>query len=204
MSWFESLANLIAVPIDGNALHYFFSALAQCAAAFVAVIAVFAVFRLEANNREIEQRYLEAKNWLAFRAHQQDAMGMADTTVEQRLREIQLSTIAYNQDAGERLARIDRTKKRREWLGDQVAWPMLLWGSIFILGLLLIVASEKYATSWGFVGVVCAVLGTAFALHETKVFVQASLQFRENDSEMPRYWRDRIITFLENRFRGVA
>lgn len=204
MSWLDSLANLIAVPIDENTLYYFFSTLAQCAAAFVAVIAVFAVFRLEANNREIEQRYLEAKNWLEFRARRQGAMGMADTTVEEELRTIRDGTAAYNQDAGDRLTRIVRARERRERLGDKVAWPMLLWGCIFILGLPLIVASEKYAMSWGFVGVVCAVLGTGFALRETKVFVQASLQSKENDSGMPRYWRDQIIIFLKNRFRGVA
>ncbi len=163
----------MGLKISEITLLYFFSALAQSAAAFAALVAVFAVFRLQANAAAIVQKYLEAKHWLKHVAKSSTVDGISDAQVKQVLD----AEALLRSEARQLLDKIVKAESVNSTLANTVSGPLKWWACIFLLSLGALPVS-KLLTSWRAIAIVAGfVIAAARALQITRRFVQECLRF---------------------------
>jgi hypothetical protein len=185
-----SLIKEISQLIENNNLLYFFSALAQCAAAFAALVGVFAVFRLQANTTYLADTFLEAKYWLS----------LLKGSVAYQLPSVEIKKELENLDQ-DGVARQDlrpRAVLLRKHIGDIEAFSdrlplelskiLKIWTAIFILALTMCGFTKLYEKSWSAIVVLAVFLiGVIFAVMQTASFIQKclgqNLQFKPVKAE---------------------
>ncbi|GEM_PF-6598498 len=158
-------------------LLYFFSALAQCAASFAALVGVFAIFRLQSNAARINEEYIYAKYWLMRDVGITQAEFLTSQEIKKRLTDhyanpqIQIS-------AKEVLGRILAAEEFNKKLVYKVSKPLKYWVVIFI-GSMTALPFAKWLE--GFVGAIVvfiSVFASSIALWKTRRFVQRCLDFK--------------------------
>ena len=160
-------------------LLYFFSALAQSAASLSAIAAVFAVFKLQANQSVVRERYSEANDALNAGWHYRFSDSRLKADLKYKANEIKNDTTDGKREKAkleELLGRIEEAEKLSGELADQLACPLKLWVGIFLSSLPMF-ALAKLCEGW--LGVLVAgvfVLVSGVAVWRTKVFVQGCLQ----------------------------
>lgn len=193
------MASVLTVTfVDKTTLLYFFSALSQCAASFVAIVAVFVVFRLQANDRAIEEQCVPARQWFLtypasdiqdlrskFRIPNNLSLGPVLATLPRIDLEEILQKIVDNPSApgdAKTHARLLRSSIRDrvttgELIKAALSLPMKLWGWMFLLSLSITPFLQRYEyCSTGLLVVALYSIGAVIALWKTKMFVQDCLR----------------------------
>lgn len=160
-------------------LLYFCSALAQSSAAFSAIVAVFAVFRLQANNSAIQDRYSEGRDCL----HMGWKYRESDARVKREL-EYKAYELKDDSDSGKKareeakvvLQKINDAEALNGRLANEVGGPLKLWGGIFLFSLGILSVAGFYPGRRGFLVVAGFLVATTFAIWRTKRFVQRCLK----------------------------
>ncbi len=158
---------------------YFFSALAQCAAGLMALVAVFVVFRLQANSAEIIENYGVAKSWLRHANYI-----IQDTTPQIEIDENLKREINNKKDtkAQQIYGQIQGIKKIKNTIVDQVIYPLRIWATILLLSLVLVFLadlSQCYAVLFITITIV-TLAGTGYALLSTMRFMRWCLPIPEH------------------------
>ena len=188
MSWLVDFQRF-AEHIDPTTLQYFFSALAQSAAAIVGLMAVFSVFRLQTHQNEIGQAYHEAQSWVA------DRLGR-NLLTSPRKEIVRLLDEAMNEQGtlwqtikGTCTPPLDNIKTQISQLREairigeafpgelvhQMIVPMCSWGSIFFGSMLLITVTNQLKGYPGYVAMGVALVAILITAWITKDFVQRCL-----------------------------
>lgn len=161
-------------------LLYFFSALAQCAAGFAALVGVFAIFRLQANTSRIGEEYLFARHWLKMDASIGNADALTSQEVKRRLEDIcagRLDTRSL-ESAKQVLKRIKSAESFNEKLVYKVSRPLRYWAIIFIGSLSILPLVKWIEGAPGALVITLFLAGTTVALIKTGRFVQQCLDFK--------------------------
>ena len=172
-------------------LLYFFSALAQSAAALISLIAVFAVFRLQSTSGDVAERYKEAGFWIknsgigdGLSTPRQNIRSLLDEALQERgsLWGIinmgsppqQTKEQKKSEIQGLRTA-IEDSEAFHGNLVFRMARPLKTWAGVF-LGSVLMVLATQWIWEWlGFVFAGVLVLGTIVAGWLSKRFIQECL-----------------------------
>ena len=185
-------------------LLYFFSALAQSAAALISVIAVFAVFRLQASGSDVAERYREASFWIknngiqdAFTTPRQDIRRMLEEALQEAgslwgvIKSIRFPQETCDQKKTEIRRLLQAINGDEAFHGNLVfrmALPLKAWAAVF-LGSVVMVLVTQWVWEWlGFVLAAALVIGTIVAGWLSKQFVQECLhvptasQWRRRDA----------------------
>lgn len=188
---FQSIGN--AEWLSETSLLYFFSALAQCAAGFAALIGVFAVFRLQANAPAIVEEYSAAKNWLHTACTLRDAVTFPRKEVRNKLQEIidQKWKPASPEAATKILLKINEAEEFDRKLAYEASWPLKLWGGIFLFSIGIIPYTKLYLGLPGVVVFLFFITFVIWALFMTKRFVQKCLSFDSGSSGGKREYVNR-------------
>ncbi len=180
------------IEIDHPTVLYFFSSLAQSSAALAALVAVFAVFRLQTNDHQVTERYLEAHHWLEEHFYRDQVihiprsliMTLLADALDQRGRlweTVQVRNRApadLDQRIGEIRVLLEDIRQA-EAVHGAVAFhltrPLVLWGVLVCLSLMLVAASKALVglIAWGAIGVNLILLFTA--AWQTRRFMQTCL-----------------------------
>ena len=169
-------------------LLYFFSALAQSAAALISLIAVFAVFRLQASGNDVAERYKEASFWIknngipdAFTTPRQDIRRMLEDALKETgslwaaLKSIGFPQGTYDQKKAEIRGLLEAVNRNESFHGSVVfrmALPLKAWAAVF-LGSVVMVLVTQWILEWlGFVLAAALVIGTIVAGWLSKRFIQ--------------------------------
>lgn len=175
-------------------LLYFFSALAQSAAALISLIAVFAVFRLQASSGDVAERYKEAGFWIknngipdASTTPRQDIRRMLEQALQEAgslwgaIKSIPFPQETRNQkklEIRERFQAIDEAEAFHGNLVFRMALPLKAWAGVF-LGSVVMILFTRWVGEWfGFVLAAVLVIGTIAAGWLSKQFVQECLRVR--------------------------
>jgi len=158
--------------IGPDTLRYFFSALAQSAAAFAGLAGIFAVFRLQTIGTSLRSQYSEARNWIV-QVYAPSAGADSDEQIEDRLSSFSLEDDRHNR-ADELRIEVGRLKAMREYVPLALAAPLKWWAVIFFLSLVALGLSS-YLISASLVVLVGFLAATARALWITGHFVQDCL-----------------------------
>ena len=161
-------------------LLYFFSTLAQCAAAFAGLAGVFAIFRLQANASKIGEVYISARFWLRTSGERNNADSLPTQEVKRLLNEIKEGGKDESQrkSAEQVLEGIFSVEAFNQKLVLKVSKPLRLWAYIFIFSLALIPSVKWYEGSSGAFVVVAFLSVSVVALYTTGRFVQRCLDFK--------------------------
>lgn len=166
-------------------LWYFFSALAQCAAAFAGLVAVFAVFRFQAIKSEIQENYRAARYWLRIETGQgyseQKLREQPDKEIQKLLEEIRDRTVThpYTPMLKQSLESLQRSERLSGELAWKVSVPLRLWADIFVFSLIALVLS-RFDVRWawaGFLAIAFSVCLVLYTLWRSKRFIQDCLKF---------------------------
>lgn len=186
-------------------LLYFFSALAQSAAALISLIAVFAVFRLQATGGDVAERYKEAGFWIknnsgigdGLNAPRQNIRSLLDEALQER------GSLWAGINMGSPPQQTKEQKKSeiqglRQAIEDseafhgnlvfRLALPLKSWAGVF-LGSVVMILFTQWIWEWlGFVLAAVLVIGTIAAGWLSKRFIQECLhvstasQWRRRDA----------------------
>ncbi len=167
--------------MDSTTLYYLFSAIAQSAAAFAAFVAVFAIFRLQVNNNDIEEKYKEARRWLIQKKLGEyeiynKILSMPKTIIKEELnRMAKENQIAYGAEVKSILTNIKETEEYTGKLVYDASRPLREWAFIFFFSLvaLCVVSNSKI---WGTLVAFLGLIYIAKTLFNTKKFIQKSLK----------------------------
>ncbi len=114
-----------------NAPWYFLSTLAQCAAAFAALVAVFATFRLQVNRNLVEDAIAEAEKWVRTQVGR-DA-NLTNESVKSYLNDVGSSVRTGDKNtAGQLLKHIRHHEAFPSFLANNLGIPLKLWTMVFI------------------------------------------------------------------------
>ena len=114
-----------------NAPWYFLSTLAQCGAAFAALVAVFATFRLQVNRSLIEDAFTEAEKWVRTQVGS-NAMH-TNEDVRNYLEDVcSRKRPGDGNIAGQLLKRIKHHEQFPGFLANELGTPLKLWTIVFI------------------------------------------------------------------------
>ncbi|MBI3314055.1 MAG: hypothetical protein HYZ83_07450 [Candidatus Omnitrophica bacterium] len=166
--------------INQTSLLYFFSTLAQCAAAFAGLVGVFAIFRLQAQSSRIGEEYASAKHWLRTSPGVGNAEALSPIETKNWLEKIKKKEWQgnFSEFAGQVLERLLEVEKFNERLVYKVSKPLTWWAVIFLLSLMLIPISKWTEGLAGLLVVIMFLLVSGVALWKTKRFVQQCLDFK--------------------------
>lgn len=182
---FDPLTDLSCPNQNPTALFYFLSTLAQCAAAFVALTGLFAVFRFQANGPEVEERYTAAKSWLSTHAsaciERERRIKLSNKEIMQSLLDIragkQYQQLKDNAELPKLIEGIKTAEEANKRMANYASRPMKLWGYIFFFSILVLPFSSGYAVSPVIV-ISGFCVATVFALLKTKEFIQKCMEFK--------------------------
>lgn len=174
--------------MDSTTLHYLFSAIAQSAAAFAAFVAVFAIFRLQANDNDIEEKYKEVRRWLIQKKLGEyeiynKILSMPKKIIKAELKKMtQLDQITYGAEVNSILEDIKETEGYTGKLVYDASRPLKEWAFIFLLSLLglSIVSNSKI---WGTLFAWLILIIIILTLIDTKKFIQKSLNLQKNNND---------------------
>ena len=159
---------------------YFFSTLAQCAAAFAALAAVFAVFRLQSSSAAVEDVYRDSWDFIRRRF---GVMSPLDVSFSKKRIKEQLRK-SDDKEAMQWLGLINRLEQFPKTVAYKVSVPLKLWAVTFIISLVSLFCSGL-SGCWFYAVVIVAVveiLLTVAALFKTKTFIQECLKTEANES----------------------
>lgn len=177
--------------VGQTTLLYFFSALAQSAAALISLIAVFAVFRLQASGSDVAERYREASFWIknngiqdAFTTPRQDIRRMLEEALREAgslwgvLKSIRFPQETYDQKKAEIRGLLEAINRDEAFHGNLVfrmALPLKAWAAVF-LGSVVMILVTQWVWEWlGFVLAAVLVIATIAAGWLSKRFIQGCL-----------------------------
>lgn len=116
--------------MGNNTLYYLFSAIAQSAAAFIAFIAVFVIFKIQMINKKIDDKYTETLSWF-----ERDALyvGELNQGISKELLKELLSKVSGSQKSksDNLLKEICTYEKSIEEFVGKVSQPLKNWAYIF-------------------------------------------------------------------------
>ena len=177
MNLVSDYTNTYLATITETHLLYFFSALAQCAAGFAALVGVFAIFRLQTNSAAVSERYEEAKYWycVTVRGGFQN-LELPDSIIKERLQ----GSLGEKNQAPERKSQTERLLNRiknaegfEKKMYNAVSKPLKLWAYIFLFSMAITPNLRLYEKSLaGFIAIGIYLLFVVVALWKTKVFIQ--------------------------------
>lgn len=157
---------------------YFFSSLAQCAAAFAALIAVFAVFRFQANGDIIKNLYEDINDWLVTKGRSSyidhDRQGLIHAKIKafsEQGNDAEQALVLYN-----RLKAVEAFPKT---LAYNASKPLSHWAYICFFSLLFLILFEVTTLrtrGWQYLASVILITATVRVFFETKDFVQDCLK----------------------------
>ncbi len=160
--------------VDKTILLYFFSALAQCAAGFAALVGVFAVFRLQANSAHISEEYALAKHWLKV----QNSMHGADSFTSQMVKsELENLNIVPDSLADWYLKKICTAEAFSKKLTYKASKSLRWWGLIFFFSLAGVSFAKALEGILGIIAIAGFLLVIGIALWKSKRFIQKCLAF---------------------------
>ena len=156
-----------------TALWYFFSALAQSAAGFAALVAVFAVFRLQASASALEGLYRNVLNWFQIQGKFRPMdVSFSRDRIKHELAE------RTDSEALDWKKRITQLEEYPKTLALRVSSPLKLWAYLFFFSL-----SGMLWPSWpgwwraaGFLGAFVLIGVSVRALLVTRKFIQDCLK----------------------------
>ena len=157
-----------------NAPWYFLSTLAQCAAAFAALIAVFATFRLQVNRNLVEDAIAEAEKWVRTQVGR-DA-NLTNESVKSYLDDVCSSTRTGDKNKADQLLKgIRHHEGFPGFLANELGIPLKLWTVVFIGSVSPL--PFRQLPLWLVLFVVAPVLAffTTLALLSSNTFIQACL-----------------------------
>lgn len=157
--------------IRHDTFRYFLSALTQSAAAFAALTAVFAVFRLQVSQNLLRERLSEAKSWLAGWNPPQ-AFVFSDAQAKEQLKNVQRDRKPRADDL---LSEIKRWEDLNERLPNELRLPLKWWAYLFFFSLLGLAISE-FLAAHSLPLVVAYLSGAAGGLWRSKRFIESCLQ----------------------------
>ena len=173
----------MASILDNTNLLYLFSALAQCAAAFAALVAVFGVFRFQANASELANLFSESRYHLSH-VHSARALDFPKSEVIRRLRDLDIDTAA-RQDLRPRAIELHKRITQIEEMDDrfpnEVGKLLKFWTLIFLFSIAMCSVTHLYAPigsefPWQALTVTGMALAlTSIAVLQTSQFVQICL-----------------------------
>lgn len=169
-----------------NSARYFFSSLAQCAAAFASLLAVFATFRLQSDTSILIQLHEKAIVWL----HRNGFLELSDQTDREFLKGKLKIAIPYKGVYAQNLhGDIVYLEKSLNDIPDGLSWPTKHWAGFFFAALVAIpLFSFKCLQVKIFFILSIATLSfwTFWALFSAKNFVQMCLASREKKEKTER------------------
>ena len=161
-----------------NGFLYFFSSLAQCAAGFAALVAVFAVFRFQANNDIVRKLYEEINDWLVIKQRSSYSDHDQQGAIYKKIKAFS----EQKDDAKEARVLFDRLKAVEEFpktLANNASKPLRHWVYVCFFSLLVLVIIElSYFRTRGLQYFFSAILiiTTINVFFETKNFIQSCLR----------------------------
>ena len=158
-------------------LLYFLSSIAQCAAAFAALVAVFSVFRLQANSSAEKDMRAEIKAWLVEAREMVSHDYDGTDALLKNLNNIDPKQ-PYKGDACEYYKKLTALNIYPSKLNYKVSVPLKYWAILFGVSILLlpffsISFCQKTSLYWFFVGLLT--LLSAKCLWDTREFIQECL-----------------------------
>ena len=173
------LVQAIEVSGSQNTLWYFFSALAQSAAAFVGVIAVFGVFRFQANASALEDKLRDVTAWITRTSHLRTTdLAFSKEDIKKVLSEFSGDPEKEKKaKASQWVAQIKVLEDAPKKLAQKMAVPMKSWAYVFFasLAFLLWPASGFLGKLVGLLLVIAILLWVAWVLWKTREFIQGCL-----------------------------
>ena len=159
-----------------NIFLYFFSTLAQCAAAFAALAAVFGVFRLQSSSLAVEDAYRDSWYWIRQRCGVMSPLDVnfSKKHIKDQLIAIKDGEIKY--EAEQWVRRINQLERFPQAVAYNVSVPLKLWAIVFFTSLTSLLFS-RWSECWFCVAVVVIELFlTLAALSRTRTFIQDCLK----------------------------
>ena len=168
-------------PVEwSNGFLYFFSTLAQCAASFAALVAVFAVFRFQANGDIVQRLCDEAAAWLEYRGETRQSDRVSQVLIHKRLKEVCEGTRPYSlAEAKILLERLESAQEFPKKLAQKLSVPLKHWALIcFFSALCLMIFEIKLLRREGllWLAVIWLVVTTKYVFYEMRDFIQDCLK----------------------------
>jgi len=157
-----------------------FSAIAQSAAAFVALIAVFTVFRLQLGYNLANEIYSKIRYFLIFKIHLNDrAIEKAGKKDLKEHLSLFINQNRAEKEEGQRLLdEIEKAEKEIDDIALKTSFPMKMWGIIFFCSIFTLAISESLLLIGNILAIIC--VGYIYlTLLKTKVFIQECLKAKQ-------------------------
>jgi hypothetical protein len=184
----------IADRVTIDTARYFLSALAQSSAALVAIIGVFAIFRLEAAARQLGECYKAAGFWMKDQQFP-DAPSMPQEMIKQYLAEARQGRGVLWDRIGQRnianpaavqererptvvahLNAVTQSETIHGLIVRRLVPSLLWWGSIFLLSMLSLMFADRLGGLFGYSAMGVLLILTLVAAWVTRQFVQSCLE----------------------------
>jgi hypothetical protein len=158
-----------------SALWYFFSAVAQSAAAFAALVAVFATVRLQTNQAVIDDAYADAREWLRLHDYRQ-AVDWTKAQIKEALKDItEGKRLGDKEAAAKQLNRLTDQEQFPKTLALRLSSPLKLWVYVFGLSAITLPWKRLPERLIHFLVIPFLVLIAVVAIWETRNFIQDCL-----------------------------
>jgi len=158
-----------------NTLYYLFSAIAQSAAAFIAFIAVFIIFKVQMVNKKIDDEYAEALSWF-----ERDGFYVSELNKgisKELLKELLSKGGSQKSKSENLLKKICTDEKSIEEFVGKASQPLKNWAYIFfgsLVSLALFCNIKLLGTSMAFI--ILTYIG--ITLWNSRTIVQDSLSLK--------------------------
>ena len=171
----------INIPPTSNNILYFFSTLAQCAAAFSSLSAVFAVFRLQADDDIVIETYSKARKWLADRGcrttleQKEQVESFLQDIIDGKKKVDDKGSGTGKEGAKKQLNNIITQKSFRDVLIKRLKDPLELWIGVFIFSMVALSVEKFSFEAFYYLALPFVTLMTFFAVWTTYTFIRDCL-----------------------------